>query len=107
MFRELRSVADPGGILSKVAEIGLENEFLSIPDVAACVWSCSRGIEKDPLASLCLLARDFVRDGGVFAYSEKTTIPGTGIELTDKDSNPYSVFDAHPDNRSDGVGVGW
>lgn len=107
MFGELRSVADPGGILSKVAESGSENEFLSVPDVAACVWSCSRGIEKTPLASLCLLARDFVRGGGVFEASEKTTIPGTGIELTERDANPYSVFDAHPDNRSDGVGVGW
>lgn len=27
--------------------------------------------------------------------------------LTETDGNPYGSFDAHPDNRKDGVGIGW
>lgn len=34
-------------------------------------------------------------------------IAGTSVRLTVSDANPYAAYDAHPDNRKDGVGVGW
>lgn len=67
-FDDLRSRIDPGGTLSAIADSPVFSEFLSVPDVAASLWACSRSIEKAPLAFLCGTARNVLRDGISAAY---------------------------------------
>jgi hypothetical protein len=103
-FRAVAAVIDPGATFSKISASGKERDFLSVPDVAANVWKCSRGIDKASLVSLARSAKDFLEGKSPV---EGDLIPGTRIVLTDIDANPYAAYDAHPDNRRDGVGVGW
>lgn len=67
-FDALRSTIDPGGVLSAVSDSPVFSEFLTVPDVAASIWACSRGIEKTSLAFLCVTAKNVVRDGISAAY---------------------------------------
>lgn len=67
-FDALRFAIDPGGVLSSVAASAVFLEFLSVPDVAASVWACSRSLDKAPLSFLCVTARNVLREGIQAAY---------------------------------------
>ncbi len=67
-FDALRFAIDPGGVLSSVAASAVFSEFLSVPDVAASVWACSRSLDKAPLSFLCVTARNVLREGIQTAY---------------------------------------
>lgn len=100
-FEDFSKTVDPGRLFSSVIGSGRVYDFLSVPDVAASVWKCSRNPEKSDVAFLAKAAKGFL-DTGTFDFGG-FSIPGIRTVLTPEDGNPYGIYDAHPDNRKDGV----